>query len=456
MIYLLVMSLSGSIMTGVCMLLRYPARNRVSARVQYLVARIAVLYYLVPLPFLKTRYEKIVSSLIGSKYERNEIGKLSSDWVGNIINVNERKYVNAYLKMQIIVLVVWVTVFLFLFLIEIADYVRTKRTLFDHMNRNTDDLGIISVERKWLFCRLQQKIAVYQTGAEGKTMTFGLLRPVILCGIRAGERERDVVLQHEITHVRRLDILWKTFMRLVFLLHWWNPVVWFLNHDFEQICECSCDEMVLQGRSKEEIKGYLCLLVNEALMDGEKPWIRQRFGIGFEREAKKLEERIRGAMKIRKWNKTLAGILAVLLASVNSLTVFAYPEVNHTTVKGEMSGVELERGLGFDELFFAPADISKEEMGDYVSYFMQDIEIRFDEQFIDENGNIYPLQEPASDVYKSCSHEYRSGTVSSHTRNPDGSCLTIVYSAKRCIKCGEVETLKDNIISEFKHTVCPH
>lgn len=51
--YLLVMSLSGSTMTGIYLLLRYLFKGKISARLYYLLAKVAVIYYLIPLPFLK-------------------------------------------------------------------------------------------------------------------------------------------------------------------------------------------------------------------------------------------------------------------------------------------------------------------------------------------------------------------------------------------------------------------
>ncbi len=55
--YLLVMSLSGSTMTGIYLLLRYLFKGKISARLYYLLAKVAVIYYLIPLPFLKGWYK---------------------------------------------------------------------------------------------------------------------------------------------------------------------------------------------------------------------------------------------------------------------------------------------------------------------------------------------------------------------------------------------------------------
>ena len=79
----------------------------------------------------------------------------------------------------------------------------------------------------------------------------------------------------------------------------------------------------------------------------------------------------------------------------------------------------------------------------------------YDNQFTDTDGNIYPLQDTmTANVYGNCSHTYVSGTMQEHSKNSDGSCVLITYSAKRCSKCGHV--VKGNVLSEFKYTTCPH
>ncbi len=90
-------------------------------------------------------------------------------------------------------------------------------------------------------------------------MTFGLFRPVILCGAAAESPEAKMVLGHEIVHIKRFDVLWKILLRLAVILHWWNPAVWLVRRDFERACECSCDDMALRGKAKEEIKAYMRL-----------------------------------------------------------------------------------------------------------------------------------------------------------------------------------------------------
>lgn len=61
--YLLVMALSGSTMTGIYLLLRYLFQDKICARLYDLLARVAILYYLVPLPYLKKYYVAVIRFL---------------------------------------------------------------------------------------------------------------------------------------------------------------------------------------------------------------------------------------------------------------------------------------------------------------------------------------------------------------------------------------------------------
>lgn len=66
--YLLVMSISGTTSACICILLKYLMKDRISAGMQYLLLKISVLYYLIPLPFLKKWYQDMLVCLIGFRF----------------------------------------------------------------------------------------------------------------------------------------------------------------------------------------------------------------------------------------------------------------------------------------------------------------------------------------------------------------------------------------------------
>lgn len=90
---------------------------------------------------------------------------------------------------------------------------------------------------------------------EGISSPFvaGIIRPRIYlpCGLAEGERE--YVLLHEQTHIKRGDPLFRALAYLALALHWFNPLVWLAFFVSGRDMEMSCDERVL-GRLGVEIK----------------------------------------------------------------------------------------------------------------------------------------------------------------------------------------------------------
>lgn len=65
------------------------------------------------------------------------------------------------------------------------------------------------------------------------------------------------VLRHEMTHVRRKDILYKTLLLLANGIHWFNPAAWLLRFRASQDLEISCDMLIMEG-APEEVRRRYC------------------------------------------------------------------------------------------------------------------------------------------------------------------------------------------------------
>ena len=304
--------------------------------------------------------------------------------------------------------------------------------------------------------RIKRHILVFQGENGAPTITFGIFRPIILCGKPLESREAELLLRHEMVHIKRWDILWKILIQFAIFLHWWNPFMWALFLDFERVSEWACDEAVMQGRSKEEVDEYLLLLIEEAhdsekSKKSKKPRLRFRAGFG-NNAKKKLKKRMENLMKRRKWNKVAAGVLVTVLAFANSITVFAYRDPFQRVMTEDVSQEEIEYKLDEDMVLFALDDINEGDSKEFVLMEeMDETEILYDNQFVDEEGNIYPITEP---VQRGCSHDFVSGTTVGHHPNSDGSCEVRKYNAQRCTKCGLV--VEGSLISTTKYVKCPH
>ena len=88
-------------------------------------------------------------------------------------------------------------------------------------------------------------------------MLAGLFRPVLL--LPEEEQEPEALrcsLLHELTHFRRRDIWLKALALWVNIVHWFNPVMWYMVRLVERDTELACDEGVLRLLPPEEHAAY--------------------------------------------------------------------------------------------------------------------------------------------------------------------------------------------------------
>ena len=120
--YLLVMSLSGSTMIGIYLLLKWLLKDKVSARLYYLLIKEAVLFFLIPLPFLKGWYRQVIRTVIPvGQMKRVEIPVA---WTRYVIREGEKTYVNAYMGVQMIMLAVWLFIVCIMMMRPLIKYLR--------------------------------------------------------------------------------------------------------------------------------------------------------------------------------------------------------------------------------------------------------------------------------------------------------------------------------------------
>lgn len=87
---------------------------------------------------------------------------------------------------------------------------------------------------------------IYLLGGVTSPFVVGIVRPRIYLPYGLSEREREYVLLHEKTHIRRGDPLFRALAYLALALHWFNPFVWTAFFVSGRDMEMSCDERVLR------------------------------------------------------------------------------------------------------------------------------------------------------------------------------------------------------------------
>ena len=186
----------------------------------------------------------------------------------------------------------------------------------------------------------------------------GLLRPVMLINDgfldQVTSEEADLVLRHELAHIRRGDLWMNALLCGLLAIHWFNPILWIAFFRSRADLEAVCDDYVLRGEPTARRVAYGHALLK--LETSCSPLPRLCFGfVGIFRGKKnELRSRIESIVNEKKstWLMKAGILLSVLTLSGIGLARAADPsETPEPQVpEGELDsptaiGIEDERDL---------------------------------------------------------------------------------------------------------------
>ncbi|MCG8527892.1 MAG: DUF4440 domain-containing protein, partial [Opitutales bacterium] len=127
----------------------------------------------------------------------------------------------------------------------------------------------------------------------------GFFRPVIFVPSvlldRLEKSSFELILLHELYHVKRGD-LWMNYLQaMVHVLHFYNPVIWLANYQILKYREIATDEAVLTHQHIN-VKDYSHTLLNTAELTIASP-VPQTFALCVAETKSKLQERIESILK---------------------------------------------------------------------------------------------------------------------------------------------------------------
>lgn len=115
--------------------------------------------------------------------------------------------------------------------------------------------------RKSLVGAVRLRGNVYLADHITSPFVIGVFRPKIYLPSALPEAERDDILLHEETHIRRRDHIVKLLAFLALTLHWFNPLVWLAFSCAMRDMEMSCDEAVLRRKGSDIRQAYSASLL---------------------------------------------------------------------------------------------------------------------------------------------------------------------------------------------------
>ena len=109
-------------------------------------------------------------------------------------------------------------------------------------------------------------------------MVAGALHPVLLVPAGEAPNGADCMLAHELTHIKRHDVVKKLLFTLVCILHWYNPAVWMLAARAGRDIETACDAETLRGHDAAYRAAYADALMI-AVRQSRSPTLTSGFAL---------------------------------------------------------------------------------------------------------------------------------------------------------------------------------
>lgn len=124
--------------------------------------------------------------------------------------------------------------------------------------RSNDYYGHL-LKRKDCTSHMPNNITVIETEAVWFPFSFHLLHSYIILPKwqDANEDMLFCILQHELTHIRKRDSLWRIIAFVICAFQWFNPFVWILFAKMSDQCELACDEITLKQIGAQYKDTYL-------------------------------------------------------------------------------------------------------------------------------------------------------------------------------------------------------
>ena len=154
-----------------------------------------------------------------------------------------------------LLLLLWVIGAIFLLTRFFLRYIGEKRRidrLFKQKNQAIQDL--LDMLRK------DKKIHIQVLCCPNLSTPCGIglfRRQILLPSQEYTEEELFHILRHELQHFQTHDLLVKWMIRVFQCLFWWNPLVYLLGKDMDQVLEIKCDLSVVKNYSRQETLAYM-------------------------------------------------------------------------------------------------------------------------------------------------------------------------------------------------------
>ncbi|HWQ76697.1 MAG TPA: M56 family metallopeptidase [Syntrophomonas sp.] len=328
---LLAMSIAGSVVVGLLLLLRPITVKIFPAKWQYGIGKMAIAFFLLPV-FLFAKNLPLVQPVIESyPAEPSTIQKALPELPSNSFVDAMDTLMEKHLTVELIqaVLFIWLVGTMVFAGWHFYCYRRfSKQLRTDSFPVPDDTATAVLLSSCKAALGIRGEVKLMQNCKIASPMLVGLRRSMILLpASNMPEIDLKLVLTHELTHLKRKDLWVKMFALATGTLHWFNPLAYVLRKDISTWGELSCDEALASEMSREERKLYGEAILNT--LDNHSG-MNTAFCSSLCESRKHIERRLTMVLNVKKMKKHIAvfAVAAILVIGATGIAVAAYAADN--------------------------------------------------------------------------------------------------------------------------------
>ncbi len=266
---LFTMSLSGSTVFLIYILVYPFAKRYFPLKWRYSILKIAIVFYLFPIPIYKYLILDTINIFFPGLYEktRHLSGIMNMKYI-IIIGHDFVKFSSDVRHMLLVVLFVGIVSFAIIQK-RIIQYFKWKIVCSTGSKKPADwEQELFMKVKKETGIKKNVKLICSEYCSS--PMTSGILSSVLIFPIwinKIGTDKYEYIFKHELVHIKHHDLLIKYIVLLVMAIHWYNPLVYLLFHEISVISEMYCDSIVINGKGEDERRKYGDLILTLATQD---------------------------------------------------------------------------------------------------------------------------------------------------------------------------------------------
>lgn len=185
--------------------------------------------------------------------------------------------------------------------------------------------------------KVRNHVSIVYDAAIKSPAIIGLWHPKIMISseiiTRLSSEELSYIFLHELSHMKRRDLLTNDLVLVLQVIYWFNPVIWIALNQMKQDCEIACDASALAVLKKEEHKKYGKTIISLLQLLSESRWVPGTLGFVSKFNTRRIIMITKYRRTTFKWAvAALALTLVVGCASLNN-PINSQPKAASPTVQ---------------------------------------------------------------------------------------------------------------------------